>query len=521
MLVQGFGRVTFAAALVLAAGAAGAAGLRHGDAAPNEVVQNGNPCDVIGIRISDREPSMAKIKYKLDLRDPGRCKDGSWNIRVLTAGEGRSFSSNKVEKRLGTLCMPTRGNFSLKVGSVTSDVVTVPSPFVTYSHAFQAFSTKSLELNINSWGDDRAEKWSLTVLECDAPGATPKGPVEARYAEECAKVPDVGCESCSTHIRLGANFDVNTCYVFHLDPVGKDKACPLHKDNTYFTHPSGCRPSDLTPTQPPDGRPTPLWVAFVAVGALAAGVTCALLSVALRGKLRRRPKNEGVANSGSATETKRHPLPLMVLYARDGVEHLARVSAFVQDLRSLVDCQILDLHDEGNSQILADPAGHILEAMSLRSHTRVILILSPGVRRLQRSFLDNGSDKEAPSNPPGECGDLKDHLFLLALKRLHEADLVYNYSRIFVVSLDDTDTSCKSDQDVKLLVESCRYQLPKHWPLLSRMLLLAGQEVERREEKRGGREEREKREEGEERRKGGEREEGGRGGEEGKGLFYC
>lgn len=39
-------------------------------------------------------------------------------------------------------------------------------------------------------------------------------------------------------------------------------------------------------------RPTPLWVAFLAVGALAAGVTCALLSLALRGKLRRRPKSE-------------------------------------------------------------------------------------------------------------------------------------------------------------------------------------------------------------------------------------
>ncbi|XP_047481917.1 uncharacterized protein LOC125034242 [Penaeus chinensis] len=187
--------------------------------------------------------------------------------------------------------------------------------------------------------------------------------------------------------------------------------------------------------------------------------------VMLRGKLCGRFKNDGVSNSGSTTKAKRRPLPVMVLYATDSFEHLARVSSLVQDLKSQLDCQILDLHDERNAQLLADPAGFILEATSFRSFTRVILVLSSGVTRLQRSFLDNESDTEAPSKALGAGGEPKDLLLLLALKRLHELDLVYNYSRIFVVSLDDTEAPC-SEEDVQLLVDARRYQLPKHWSSL-------------------------------------------------------
>ncbi|XP_063602057.1 uncharacterized protein LOC134778155 [Penaeus indicus] len=461
MLVQIFGRLNSVVGWISAVCAVSTMAFDHNDAS-NDVIQTGNSCDVIGIRIRDPEPSTIRVTFELDLRDPERCKKGSWNI--LSAGGGRSFSF-RAEGRQGSVCIPTKGKFQLKVGSVTSDAFEVPSPTVSYSHAFLSFSTKTLALNLNTWGDNRAGGWRLTVLKCKAHGSTLKGRVESRYAEEeCAVVPGVGCENCSTQIRVDADFDLDACYVFHLDPIDKANACRLHKDNEYFTHPDGCYPSALATPQPPEVRLTALWFVILDVGVMLAGVTCALIMVMLRGKLCGRFKNDGVANTGSTTKAKRHPLPVMVLYATDSFEHLARVSSLMQELSQL-DCQILDLHDDRNAHLLADPAGYILEATSSRSFTRVILVLSSEVTRLQRSFLENESDTEAPSNALSARGEPKDLLLLLALKRLHELDLVYNYSRIFVVSLDDTE-ALSSEKDVELLVDARRYQLPKHWSAL-------------------------------------------------------
>ncbi|XP_037804048.1 uncharacterized protein LOC119598492 [Penaeus monodon] len=411
MLVQMFGRLNSVVGWIPAVCAVTAMALGHGGAS-NE---NANSCDVIGIRIREREPAMTRMTYEFDLRDPARCEKGSWNIRVLSVDGGQSYSNIRTNQRQGGLCFPNPGKFKLKVGSVTSGEFDVPSLSVNYSLAFLSFNTKILALNLNTRGDNRAASWRLSVFRC----RTRRRQVDSRYVEEeCARVPGVGCDNCSTHIRLDADFASDACYVFHLDPIGKDETCLLQKDNSYFTHPAGCHPSAPATPQPQEGRLTPLWFIFLAVGVMLAGVTCALMMVMLRGKLCGHFKNDGVANSGSATKAKRQPLPVMVLYARDGVEHLARVAAFLLELKRQVDCQILDLHDERHAHILADPAGYILEATSIRSFTRVILVLSSEVTRLQRSFLENESDAEAPSEALGRVAKPQRASAPAALKRL-------------------------------------------------------------------------------------------------------
>ncbi|XP_042859828.1 uncharacterized protein LOC122245856 isoform X2 [Penaeus japonicus] len=424
---------------------------------------NGEPCDVMRIRAAGPEPPMMRVTYSLDLCDPTMCKEGTWTIQVVEVNEKHYYSPVTTRHWNGSLCLPKPGNVKLQVGSVMSEVIEVPDRRVNYSHAFQSFSTEGLELKIRE--DQRVESWKVDVLNCRKPPEEdqadflPFGYVLGACSRNSSR-------SFSKDIHFNASFNKTVCYVFHLEPIGYDKSCELLKDNRYFTSKYGCHPSDTLPPPPlPFEGHGFIWYLVVAGGVILA-VPSACLTIILRRRMNH-SFSDGIANSGSTTKAKRPPMTVMVLYMREDCDHLARVSTFIHDLKSKLDCKILDIYDDKNTSILEDPHGHILETMSSSSCTKVILLLSSGVTRLQRSLLDNDPATEAPSAVLGgsEKDEHKGRVFLLALKRLHEPDLVCDYARIFVVSLADDETPCK-DLDVKLLVDACRYHLPEHWSLL-------------------------------------------------------
>ncbi|XP_045587595.2 uncharacterized protein [Procambarus clarkii] len=394
--------------------------------------------------------------YRLHLLEEPRCslENKTWKARLLSCKDNKEVGTFKLKEVSGFLCA-VAGCQVLEVRHTLSKQVLGHDDHISVEVFFDLFDVTGLKLALRS--DSRVRSWDVTILQCRS-----EDEFNLQQCKETIKT-DIGN---STFLELQEQFLANKCYYFHLRPNGYN--CTLLAGVNLIQAPNGCHPSIINPTELAhpirenalEGMVVvmPLVTVVVVVAAVVmAGVTSVVYK---RRCWHSASVGIGVVVRGGAENKPQ----VLVLRARDSTPSTHDGSDFVTQLRARLQCQVYDVLEGNGMEMIADPSQWLLQTMSTSSKVKVVLILSPAVLDLFHTLLEDEAALEVSSVDT----DFRTRLVVAGLKRLLECDLVYNYSRVFVISFMEVEKNSGAD-----LLASCRrYCLPQHWPEL--VLALTG-----------------------------------------------
>ncbi|XP_069952552.1 uncharacterized protein [Cherax quadricarinatus] len=439
------------------------------------------------------------VRYEIHLDQ--QCSLGTshlWTFHVVSCDtDEKLLEVYSTTELVDLMCPINDGCKRLQLGNVLSPPFNTSGTKPKVKIYFYTFNHKSLEMRITS--EPWVKTWTLTVIRCQPKATWP--------SDECPSynVDNVGN---STHLGHQGHFDLNCCYFFRLQPVSSIPQCTLQVSDMHF--PSECyTPSptpSTTPLPPPEGFSWIYWAVVVAVG-LAAIQGVLLAAWYLRYKATpssTKPCHQWEEKKQSMEHHLQlvvQQLPVMLVYAHDVSDlQLTLLTTWLTDhLR----CQVHNLYNTNETvERTVDPYQWLLTMLSSSSvSVRVVLVMSPALNTIQKAVVEGRGDQVVDGVPPGD----RFHTSLLTatLKRLQQQDLVRNYRRVFIVSLDETEMvamqfenpqmvnpqlknpqmvnpqegyaesqmESELDGNMDLLVEHMRYCFPRHQQQLAAALL--------------------------------------------------